>query len=37
VPAFAVGRTQQLVLMLHELINAGAFRISPFSSTARWP
>src|SRR5581483_7779445 len=28
VPAFAVGRTQQLVLMLHELINAK--RISPF-------
>ena len=28
VPAFAVGRTQQLVLILHELINAGS--IPPF-------
>ena len=28
VPAFAVGRTQQLVLVLHELINAGS--IPPF-------
>jgi metallo-beta-lactamase family protein len=29
VPAFAVGRTQQLVLMLHELINAGRIPAFP--------
>jgi metallo-beta-lactamase family protein len=29
VPSFAVGRTQQLVLMLHELINANAIPPSP--------
>jgi metallo-beta-lactamase family protein len=29
VPAFAVGRTQQLVLMLHELINAGRIPALP--------
>ncbi len=37
VPAFAVGRTQQLVLVLHELINAEPHsRVSRFSSIARW-
>ena len=35
VPAFAVGRTQQLVLMLHELIDANAIPNSRSSSTAR--
>ena len=35
VPAFAVGRTQQLVLLLHQLRTRSVFRTSRSSWTAR--
>ena len=37
VPAFAVGRTQQLVLMLHQLMNEKRFRPCRCSSIVRSP
>ena len=37
VPSFAVGRTQQLVMLLHQLMDAHArFPPSRFSWTVRW-
>jgi Predicted exonuclease of the beta-lactamase fold involved in RNA processing len=35
-PAFAVGRTQQIVLMLHQLMNERRIPSFQFSWTARW-